>query len=271
MTIEERATRAGTALRAAVDREVDLMTVSELIPIQATEQHRRRNRLLAAAAAVALLVGAAIALPQLSADPAPPADDGLPRISTLGVSVAIPAGWQDSGEVTPADGLLLDDIPPAQAPKGYLDVTIAAYGLQQVWEPVRAEWVAPPTQGFASWLRTNPAFVIDEETPVTVAGQDTVTLQFHYNADAYGGGRMPLLATTFPLSDEPAKTWPDLAGDPLVLNTGETGYLTPIVVDGQTVLFETWLWPPTVLTAYRMPNDQQLADYQTVLASARIE
>lgn len=247
MTIETRARRAGAAARAAAGEGMDLMTASAQLPQEFDQRQRqRRNRLISAAAVAAILVaGAAIAVPLLTEDPAPPASSGAETATAAGLTVTIPDGWTLDEEFSDAAIMVLFDEPSQ-------DKAIVTHGVSRVWDPA-TKALAPVPADFGAWLRANPSYEILSEAPATVAGQSTTT--FLATPRSGYGDQVPLVEIAMSGFNPADAEYPGAQGEVVDLNPGERSYFTPVTVDGALVLVQTAFTP-------------DLSAYQAVLASA---
>jgi hypothetical protein len=214
-----------------------------------------------------LIIGTAVAVPALTRDSAPPAQDLLPRVAGLGISVAVPSGWEDTA--APADELIeIQDQLPADA-TDETHLYLNAFRVNRLWDPDASRFVEPTSDaGFETWLRGNPAFAIEERADVSVAGQSTGTLTIRLADPA--GAPEPLAESTAALDPATAAEFADATGQPVIVGPGETHLLTPITVDGATVILYTFTWPDGVYSGSITP-ERQIADYRTWLQSARLE
>jgi hypothetical protein len=248
MNIETRAQRAGAGARAAAHEGMDLMSAMEQVTSKPT-QNRPGGRVAAIALAAVVLIGVVVAIPLLSSDPATPAAPDPQRVSALGLSVAVPEGWSAGDEqTTDFIGLGQEAFPDAP--------WILIYEIDGVWDPDQAAMVPIPADGFAASMRTNPSFDVLAVSPVTVAGQQTESVAFKPVGGTYlVDGEAPFAAPVISdVSDQ------DPVSD---LTPTESGLATEVVVDGRTLLIQTW-WNGA------RPSEAIVKAYDEVLSSATI-
>lgn len=181
MSVERLAARAGTAMRTAIEGEVDVMTALREVEDRAGAQHRnaRVGAIAAAAAVVALLIGGAAwsllgkdnatiappAKPRPSATAAPaPAPASLPG-SKMYVPLAVSAA---SGWATVIDDKALRFWPAGSRPETPQNIWFVE--PTQVFDPATLAPIAAPAD-YVAWIRSHPWVKVVAEKDVTVAGR----------------------------------------------------------------------------------------------------
>lgn len=177
MSVDGLATGAGTAMRAAIEGQVDVMTALREVEERADRQQRNTRSVAIAAAVAAILIGAAAWLllgddgatapppakprPSVSAEPRPASLPGSKMNEPLAVTA--PSGW-----ATVIDDKSLRFWPEGSRPETAQNIWFVE--PTQVFDPATLAPVAAPGD-YAAWIRSHPWLKVVAQKDVTVAGR----------------------------------------------------------------------------------------------------